>query len=260
MLGRPLIRFDSVPSTMTVLAGLASSGAPEGTTVVTGFQSAGRGRAGRTWVTPPGTSLLCSVLLRPHLPLPRLTPLSILVADAITSVARHEYGLDARIKWPNDVLIDGKKLSGILIQTRPNGQFPSVNIGMGINANIHPGDLPPTATSLLAAYGLAVDLDLLLRQILDAVETRYRALCDGDLSPIWPGIQDRLAMRHERVTVQEGDASVTGFLRRIDPDGALVMDDDGVLRRIVVGDLVRGPRLPSDTPADAPVPGKNARI
>lgn len=260
MLGRPLIRFDSVPSTMTVLADLASAGAPEGTTVVTGFQSSGRGRTGRAWVTPPHTSLLCSVLLRPHLALQRLTPLSILVADAITSVTRDRYGLDARIKWPNDVLVGGKKLSGVLIQTQASGPFPNVNIGIGVNANILPHDLPETATSLFAECGSLLDIDHLLRQVLDAVGARYLALLDDSLEPIWAGIQDRLAMRNDFVTVQEGAASVTGHLLRIDPDGSLVLIEGGTLRRVVVGDLVRGPRLPTNIREEARISGRNTRI
>jgi BirA family biotin operon repressor/biotin-[acetyl-CoA-carboxylase] ligase len=242
MLGRPLIRLDAVASTMIVLGELATAGAREGTTVVAGHQSAGRGRANRRWITPPDTALLASVLLRPGLPHHRLSALSILVGDAIAASVHALYGLEARIKWPNDVLINGRKVSGVLIQSRMQPPGMVVIVGFGINANIAPPDIPPAGTSLLAELGSPVDRDALLRRTLDELDTRYQDLLAGRLQHRWLEIGERIAMRGELVSVEEGGEIITGTLKRVDIDGALVLDFDGQEQRIVVGDLSRGPK------------------
>lgn len=150
MLGQPVIRFDDVGSTMDVLADLAALGAPEGTTVVADYQASGRGRAQRSWVAPKGAALLHSLLLRPMLPAGRLMPLSILVGESLVATMRDAYSLPAQLKWPNDVLIHGRKVSGVLIQNR--GTPPAVIVGVGINANVHEADLPPGGTSLMVNW------------------------------------------------------------------------------------------------------------
>lgn len=241
-LGHPLYRFERVTSTMDVLTKLADEGAPEGTTVVAGFQEQGRGRGDRRWHAPPDTALLASVLLRPNLPLPRLMPLSLLAADAIRAAAVPLYGIDAQIKWPNDVLIDGRKLSGVLIQTRSVAEGLAVVAGLGVNANVHPADLPPTGTSLLAETDRAVDRDILLTQILEELATRYRELLEDRLAERWTTLHRHLAMVGEEVMVVDAGREVHGQLRGVDPDGALVLDVGAERRRVVAGDLSRGPR------------------
>lgn len=327
MLGRPLYRFDRVSSTMDVLSHLAAAGAPEGTTVVAGFQESGRGRADRRWVAPPDRALLASVLLRPDVPLHRLPPLSMLVADAIREAVHSLYALDARVKWPNDVLVDGRKLSGVLIQTRqgsarvarPTSQRPVISgippiipstppvtssevegsggqadsrveqskdpstpfggsaasqvrkdgegsvdpkapsliavVGFGINANVAGHDLPPTGTSILVETGQQADRGELLRVVLDAVEARYRDLADDRLESRWADIQSHLAMRGERVIVEDAGRAIAGRLVRIDRDGALVLNDGGRDHRVVAGDLSRGPRSIEDRAANSGKPG-----
>jgi BirA family biotin operon repressor/biotin-[acetyl-CoA-carboxylase] ligase len=246
-LGRPLIRLDSIPSTMVEVARLAAEGAPEGVTVVAEHQSAGRGRLDRRWETPPGTALLFSTLLRPSLPLDRLSPISLLVADAIATSVEEICGSPARIKWPNDVLIADRKLSGVLIQTRvgPGGDL-AVVVGVGINVNIPRADLPPGATSLLAELAREVGREALLVGVLDRLGERYAALLEDDLSLWWPRIEERLALRGEIVAVIEGDSTVTGRVLGVDGTGALLLDVEGTTRRIVVGDVVRGPRRVDD--------------
>lgn len=242
MLGRPRVAFDAVSSTMTVLTELATLGASEGTTVVADYQHAGRGRSDRQWIAPPGSAVLASVLVRPDLAVDRLSPLSILVADAIRDALRLLYGLEALIKWPNDVLVESRKVSGVLIQTRAQAHGLAVIVGMGINANIPAEDLPPGATSLLVELGVPVDRHALLRGVLDALEVRYGELATGRLEHRWREIQAHLALCGEMVRVVEGETIVSGMLRGVDADGALALDVDGVRRRIVVGDLSRGPK------------------
>src|SRR5690242_6705134 len=124
---------------MDLVAALADDGAPEGSCVVTDEQTAGRGRAGRTWVAPPGTCILLSALLKPDVPPERLGQLSILLAVAVARLVERQAGRGAKIKWPNDVLVDGAKISGVLANARlPAGGTPRVTIGIGLNVNISP--------------------------------------------------------------------------------------------------------------------------
>jgi len=258
---------------MDILADLAASGAPEGTTVLAGFQETGRGRADRRWVVPPDRAVLASVLLCPGVPLPRLMPLSLLVADAIRESVTSLYGLDPQIKWPNDLLIGGRKLSGVLIQTRhmsrshrlpslkaavipsavegsliqTDGQpgqskNPVVMVGMGINANVSPDDLPPMGTSILAETGREVNRDELLRTVLDALYERYRELVEDRLENRWQRLRRHLAMLDEEVVVEDAGRRITGILSGVDRDGTLILRDGSGERRIAAGDLSRGPR------------------
>jgi BirA family biotin operon repressor/biotin-[acetyl-CoA-carboxylase] ligase len=245
MLGDPLIRRDVVGSTMDVLADFAAAGAPEGTTIVADYQTAGRGRAGRQWTAPPGTALLHSILLRPRLPIQRLTPLAILVADALVMTLDECFRVQALIKWPNDVLVNGQKICGILIQTRtfPGDAHPAVLVGVGVNANVPAADLPAGGSSILVATGQPVDRDALMCAFLAHLDIRYQELLAGDLDDRLAAMQDRLAMRGEEVSVVDGGATVTGRLLGVDASGALLLDTGGPhLHRVVVGALTRGPR------------------
>ena len=152
-LGEPRHYFESLPSTMDPLARFAEDGASEGTIVVAGHQTAGRGRAGRTFETGPCSALTLSVLLRPTVLANDLAPLPLIfgvaVAEGIEAVAGPEFHGSIGLKWPNDVQFQGKKLSGLLMQSRSttNG-VAFVNFGIGINVNAPSDELPDNATSL----------------------------------------------------------------------------------------------------------------
>ena len=258
MLGRPVIRFDAIASTMDVLADLAVLGAPEGTTVVADYQSAGRGRSGRHWTAPPGTALLHSILLRPDLPIQRLTPLSLLAADAIVTTLWECYEVKAEIKWPNDVLVKGKKVSGVLTQVKSQGTPQAVILGVGINANILEVNLPQNATSLLVERGGPIDRNPLMWRFLVELESRYQDLLAGRIEQRWQTIRSSLAMLGHTVTVQEQQENIHGVLHGIDKEGALLLDQGGSIRRVVAGDLTRGPR--PDGPVDAAAGMSRPRI
>lgn len=238
MIGRPIIRLDAVSSTQDTVFRLVALGAGEGTTVVAGYQSGGRGRAGRAWVAPPGQALLFSILFRPQVPPHRLSPLSILVADAISTTLAREFGLDPAIKWPNDVLVGGRKLCGILIQARPGVAVA----GIGLNVSIAPSELPDGATSLDTEAGYPVDRDALLHALLRAIGERYDDLLRGDLDDAMARVDARLHLKGEQVTLQDGDRTLEGRVRGVREDGALLLEVDGALRAIVSGELTRGPR------------------
>jgi BirA family biotin operon repressor/biotin-[acetyl-CoA-carboxylase] ligase len=160
---------ESTPSTQLLLA----ADAPEGAVVVAGEQTAGRGRLGRSWVAPAGTSLLCSVQLHPAVSPDRLPELTGVVAHACADAIGAVSGLETEIKFPNDVLVGGRKVAGILAEAREG----RVVAGIGVNVNIPEADLPvgldTPPTSLLVEAGRALDRAELLVELLERLERRY---------------------------------------------------------------------------------------
>ncbi|MBA2276647.1 MAG: biotin--[acetyl-CoA-carboxylase] ligase [Chloroflexia bacterium] len=246
-IGRPLLRRHAVTSTMDELADLARGGAAEGTTLLADFQTAGRGRSGRVWDAPAGTSLLFSVLLRPRLSLERLTSLSMLIAACVADVVETITGLHAAIKWPNDVLIHGRKCCGILTRVTPlPGEPPIVILGVGFNVNSRADQLLPGATSLLAETGQEVEQEPLLAAFLSTIGAMYGALMRDDLGDWWPLASARLAYVGETVVVRDGDREILGTLVGVAPSGALLLrQETGQLHELASGELVRGPHVVS---------------
>lgn len=164
---------------MDLAAELASSGAPSGTVVVAEEQTQGRGTRDHVWVAPPGSSLLMTALLRPSIDVARDPEVSLRIAEVLARVIERETGVRPMIKPPNDLLIDGKKVSGILAQTSIRGEtLDYLLLGIGLNVNIPVEDLPlPTATSLLAITGKLWDRTSLLMALLAELET-IPGLCD----------------------------------------------------------------------------------
>lgn len=242
MLGWPRLTVDDLPSTMDLAHALAARGAREGTTVIARHQSTGRGRAGRTWETPPGTALLCSVILRPALPLAELTPMALLAGDAIATAIRRVSGLNARVKWPNDVLIGERKIAGILIQTRQAPPGVLTIVGFGINTAVPTEALTTGATSLLAEGVNTPPYDVALDAVMRELEARYRDVLAGRAGEHLERIGQGLAMLGEDVTIRDADRDVRGVILGVDRDGALLIDVAGERRRIIAGDVVRGPR------------------
>jgi BirA family biotin operon repressor/biotin-[acetyl-CoA-carboxylase] ligase len=169
--GRPYTFLERSESTQRELP----PDAPEGAVVVAEHQTAGRGRLGRPWLAAPGTSLLFSINLRPTVPTPRLPELSIVAGLACAEAIRRVTGLMPDIKLPNDLLVDGRKLAGILAEARDD----RVVLGIGINVNVPKEDLPAAVdrepTSLLAELGAPVDRAVLLAALLLELERRYDA-------------------------------------------------------------------------------------
>ncbi|CCF84596.1 biotin--[acetyl-CoA-carboxylase] ligase [Nitrolancea hollandica] len=177
-------RYETVGSTMEIAAGHAVRGAPAGLVVIAEEQTTGRGRLGRVWLAPPGTSLLLTALFRPSLEAARSSELSRLIAQRAGDAIAEVTGVRARIKDPNDLLIDGKKIAGILCQTSIRGdQLDYLLVGIGLNVNIPPDQLPfPTATSLLAVTGIAHDRELLLSAFLARLADLPELTC-ADVEP-----------------------------------------------------------------------------
>ncbi len=239
-LGHPWHYRPSIGSTMDLARQLAEEGAPEGTIVIADEQTAGKGRLQRRWWSPPATSLLFTVVLRPHL-IPsqaqRLTMIcSLAVCDAIEAVT----GLQAKVKWPNDVLIGACKVCGILTELGLSDQrLEYVLVGVGLNVNVDFSAAPPLmapATSLMAEVGHGVSRSELLDALLRNLEGRYEALQKGrSFHDEWTR---RLATIGQEVLATDGTARWQGTALGVDQDGALLIGvQDGTTRRILVGDV-----------------------
>jgi BirA family biotin operon repressor/biotin-[acetyl-CoA-carboxylase] ligase len=230
-------------STNADLLDLAARGLDDGSVLVAEEQTAGRGRQGRSWVSPAGSALTFSVLLRPErIPAARLGWLPLLAGTATVTAVRALTGLDARLKWPNDVLIGGRKLAGILAEAADN----AIVIGIGINVSaapdelpFGPGGLPPTS---LLAEGVPVARDVLLIEILRSFGQWYRTL-SLDPDPQRVGLLAQYvklsATVNREVRVElPGGAVVAGMAVDIDPDGRLLVDSGTGVYAVAAGDVI----------------------
>jgi BirA family transcriptional regulator, biotin operon repressor / biotin---[acetyl-CoA-carboxylase] ligase len=227
-----IVRRGRVDSTQAIVFALAAEGAVDRTVVVADSQAAGRGRRGRTWQDEPGASLLASILLRPQLTPAQLPTLSLAAGVAVAEALAHAAGLEARLKWPNDVLVNGRKVAGILVESR--GLAPVVALGIGINITQRsfPADLAERATSVHLAGGTC-DREALLSALLSALDLwRGRLEREG-----FVGVRERwrtLADTLGRTVTVDG---VTGVAVDLDEDGALLLEVDGRRQRVVAGEV-----------------------
>jgi BirA family biotin operon repressor/biotin-[acetyl-CoA-carboxylase] ligase len=234
----------TVPSTNTALVHRAGKGAPDRTVLIAEYQSAGRGRVGRSWVAPARSGLALSVLLRPTaVPQSRWSWLPLLAGVALCTTVRTVAELPAVLKWPNDLLLGTHqhKAAGILAELVP-GQS-AVVIGMGLNVTLRPDELPgPTATSLAIENAACTDRDPLLRALLRALDGELRQWDDHEGDPVASGLQDtyrkHCATLGQRVRVElPGELVLTGTAVDIDTEGRLVVQCDGQQRVLSVGDV-----------------------
>ncbi len=245
------LALDVVPSTGStnadLLARAADPGSPEGQVLVAEEQTAGRGRLGRSWSSVPGASLTFSVLLRPAtVPAARRGWLTLLAGVAVASAVRSVAGVDAMLKWPNDVLAGDRKLAGILAEQAPDGS--AVVIGTGLNVAAAPGELPVSAAGLAAtslrAEGAAVSREDLLLGILTELERWYVAF-RADPDPERSGLRDAYRSlsgtlgRTVRVELPAAGV-VTGVARDIDAEGRLLVAEGSgdPVTAVSAGDVV----------------------
>jgi BirA family biotin operon repressor/biotin-[acetyl-CoA-carboxylase] ligase len=229
-----LVRLGRVDSTQAVAFALAADGAADRTVVVAQAQTAGRGRRGRLWLDEPGASLLTSIILRPRLEPARLPTLSLTAGVAVVEALERVTGLKPRLKWPNDVLVDGCKLAGILLESRI-GPSPLVVLGIGVNLGqrVFPPDLAERATSVRLATGRRVDADTLLTALLESLDAwRTRLETDG-----WAPIRERWCALTETLGRHVSIDDVQGIAVDVDEDGALIVAEGDVRRRVVAGEV-----------------------
>lgn len=255
LIGQSIVYYPSIGSSNDLLKELAAQGASEGTLVIADEQTAGKGRLGRKWLAPPGTSLLLSLLFRPDLPpcqAPRLTMIcSLAIAETIEELT----GLPAGLKWPNDIFIGAKKAGGILTESgTTGGHLDYVIVGMGLNINLAISTLPEltgVATSLYQELGREVSRLEVLWKILAGIETRYKSLRRGE-SPReeWAARLINLGRQVQATTPQ---GALVGWAEGVDADGALILRlPDGQRERILAGDVTLRSELVSLKPGGSP--------
>jgi BirA family transcriptional regulator, biotin operon repressor / biotin---[acetyl-CoA-carboxylase] ligase len=240
VIGREVLYFPSLASTMDTARDAAHRGAAEGTVVIAGEQTSGRGRLKRSWLAPKGNIAL-SVILYPGLA--QLPEMIMLASLAVVRSIENVTGVRPDIKWPNDILIEGRKVCGILIESdaRPaeGGRAMYVNIGIGINLNLHPSEykeVEAIATSLSLETGQMISRLALVRVLLVEMDKLYLELMAGrSLFEDW---RDRLVTIGRQVKVTAPDTVFEGIAESVDRDGSLLVRcPGGESRRVVAGDV-----------------------
>ena len=207
-----MVSLDEVGSTQTEARRRAEAGAPEGTVVRAEHQTRGRGRLGRDWVDEPGSALLISIILRPPVEVSRLPHLSLVAGIAVAGALEEASGLPVTVAWPNDLLIRGLKVAGILAESFAGwgGAGPVVILGIGINVNQmrFAGDLAGRATSLAREGGRPFDRERLLTAVLERLETWYRRWVAGGFGPVREAWRRASATLGQPVAADGGGAGI----------------------------------------------------
>ena len=229
-----VVRLGAVASTQAVAFALAAEGALDRTVVVAEHQTAGRGRRGRAWADAPGASLLASIVVRPRLAQALLPTVSLTTAVAVAEALAATTGLAPRLKWPNDILVGGRKIAGILVESRLH-PAPLLVVGVGVNLGqtAFPPPLEARATSVRRETGRSVERDAVLGAVLAAFDAWRARLEREGFAPVrerWLALTDTVG---RRVTVDGLEGAAVG----LDADGALLVDDGATVRRVTAGEL-----------------------
>jgi BirA family biotin operon repressor/biotin-[acetyl-CoA-carboxylase] ligase len=241
-LGRAIHYFESVDSTNSAAHHLAATFAAEGTVVIAETQTRGRGRLGRSWISPPLRNLYMSVVLRPPLSATAAPQLSLLAGLAAAETIR-EWTPRACLKWPNDVLIDGRKVCGILTELEAEGgRVAFVILGIGVNLNSTEDDFPAElhgkAVSLRSTTGAIVDRTAFTERLLSQLEARYDLFLREGFAAIHPLWEALSGLTGRYVRIDDGGTHYEGRVAGIAEDGSLrVRDAAGQAFQVMVGDV-----------------------
>jgi BirA family biotin operon repressor/biotin-[acetyl-CoA-carboxylase] ligase len=243
IIGRDIRVFEQTTSTNDVIEKLARDGVKEGVVVFAESQTRGRGRLGRKWVSPAGKGLWFSVLLRPDLRPQEATQLTVASATALRRAIESETGLKPEIKWPNDILIRGKKVAGILTELSAElDKVRHVILGIGVDVNLSAGEFPSElrkqATSLKMELGKSVVRPELATAILHELDRDYARVCRGQFEVVADEWEKHCATIGVNVVIQIGEREVCGWAESLGDDGALLLrTQHGHVERIIGGDV-----------------------
>jgi len=231
-------------STNDVARNLAEKGAPEGTIVIAESQTKGRGRLDRTWHSPPGAGLYFSIILRPSLDPGDLPKITLVAGIAVAESIEENTGLRPLIKWPNDLLLEGKKVAGILTELYGDITSPYVILGIGINIHTRREEFPPElqeiATSLAMAGGQNILRVNLMQAMLTHLGRRYGLFKNGVFQPILDAWRKRCVIIGAHVKILSGEKELEGTIVDVDVTGALLLRDQaGQIQRILSGEVIR---------------------
>lgn len=243
-LGARLHYFLEVDSTNAYAKQLAEQGAGEGEIVLAEAQTRGRGRLGRTWVSPPFVNLHFSVILRPKLAPVCAPQITLMAAVALADTVGSFIGNRPGIKWPNDILVDGRKLAGVLTESSCDaGRIEFVILGIGVNLNYPVASMPEVirerATSIITLTQSPICREAFVRTLIQDLDRCYGELQETGFAPLAFRWQALFGLRGKRVRAEMTDQIVMGTAKGIDQEGALIVEDDqGKPHRIVAGDVV----------------------
>ncbi|UCE44245.1 MAG: biotin--[acetyl-CoA-carboxylase] ligase [Candidatus Bathyarchaeota archaeon] len=242
-IGQRIHHFTEVTSTNDVAKKLASNGVEEGTVVISETQTLGRGRLSRRWASPQG-GIWFSTVLRPQVKPKDASKLTLAAAVAAAQTIKEMFGLDAEIKWPNDVLVSGKKICGILTETSTKGEtVDSAVVGIGINANTSPDAFPESLrnslTSLKSELCEEIDRGDFLRALLEKIEYYYRFFAEEKFDLILQEWRKLASFLGQYVEVISFDEKIMGRAVDVDQNGALIVKlEDGSERKVTTGDVI----------------------
>lgn len=234
-LGAPLVAMSVTGSTNDDAMAAARGGAVHGATFVADEQTAGRGRRGARWTSPPAANLMFSVLLRVDLPPERVAALPLAVGLAVRDAVQPRVSVPVKVKWPNDVLANGRKLAGILVESQlTNGRVAALIVGVGLNVAMRelPAEIAEVATSLALLGAERLEREALLVDLLEALDARASALFEGGVQRLLDDLRACDALRGQLVQVDQLRGTARGFA----DDGALLLEDEsGTLHRVISG-------------------------
>ncbi|MDB6065492.1 MAG: Bifunctional ligase/repressor BirA [Pedosphaera sp.] len=243
VIGRDIRVFEETTSTNDVIEKLARDNVKEGVVVFAESQTKGRGRLGRKWMSPARKGLWFSVLLRPGMRPTEVTQLTIAAATALFRAVRSQTGITPEIKWPNDILIKGKKVAGILTELSAElDKVKYVILGMGVDVNLAAGEFPPElrklATSLRIESGQRQNRAELAVKILAELDRDYERICSGQFEAVADEWEEHCSTIGHNVVIHIGDRRIQGSAESLDTDGALLLrTQHGRLERIIGGDV-----------------------
>jgi len=241
VMGKELHLFPEIASTNTLAMEMASQGAAEGTVVIAELQTGGKGRLGRKWISPKG-NLYLSVILRPNIPMHKAPIITLMGAVAVTSAVRGLLSIPAAIKWPNDILVANRKVSGLLTEmSAEQDRIRHLVLGIGVDVNMEqdslPPDLRPLVTTLAAEAGKKINRTELLREILRQLDCWYQAFLNNaaDVLREWEKLNMTIG---NRIIVSGAGEKLEGLAQGIDEEGRLiVLREDGATRHVAAGDV-----------------------
>jgi BirA family biotin operon repressor/biotin-[acetyl-CoA-carboxylase] ligase len=238
--GRKVYTFETIDSTNNCAKALAGCFAQEGTVVIAEQQTAGRGRLGRVWEARPNENLTFSVILRPSLSPEAVNLLPLYAAVAVAAAIEKTTGLRVQCKWPNDLLIEGKKFAGILLEgslKQNSVEYVVIGIGINVNQTEFAPALAGKATSLRLTLGREIDRPLLFREIMNSMEQYHSTLSPGNFAAVVPLWTTRTQMLNRQISVDQQGSILNGVVRGISPEGGLVLSLGGRDQTLFAGDV-----------------------
>lgn len=241
-IGHKVHFFETTDSTNKVAFQLAVDGAEEGAIVVADTQTRGKGRLNRAWLSPPGCNLYLSIILRPNIRIDEAPQISIVSGVGVADTMLSYFPSSASLKWPNDILINGRKICGILTEMRVKGRrLDFVIAGIGLNVNMmkehFDEHLRNTATSVLMESGKIYSRIVIMARLIDSFEKWYNVFLNDGFTPIHEFWMDHAYGIGEKIIISFKDDVIEGKLKGLDKDGTLLVEEDtGKMHKILTGD------------------------